>query len=303
MGYFTVTTTTARLSAGIKKKTTGKRSVRGTVLKVVKGVTKDITIYNTMLGRGSYSKVFVGQEDSGRYCAVKVIDVTRGEFSKTARAEEKSLTTLNHSNIVKLYGTHSDGKEAYLFLERIEGSDLWKVRQSRQLTEKQVLDIFTQVLEALEHCHSHSISHRDLKAENLILEPSGKVKLIDFGLSAHYPDSPVSTESVGSPFYMSVEAINNLPYNPFISDIWSLGVVLYLLVTGNFPFLADTFDDLAIEMNTSEVKYPDSMSPDLVDLLQRLLEKNPEKRISIPQIKNHSWILSMNVESDLEIEL
>lgn len=304
MGYFTVTSSSPspRPSGGIRKNTSG-RSVRGKVIKVVKGVTKDITIFDTILGRGSYSKVFVGQDDTGRYCAVKVIDITRVEFSKTAKAEETSLNLLNHSNIVKLYGTYLEGRQAYLFLERIEGSDLWKVSQSRQLTGKQVLDIFSQVVEALEHCHSKSIAHRDLKLENLILEPTGKVKLIDFGLSAQYPNSQLEVESVGSPFYMAAEVLNATPYNPFISDIWSLGVVLYLLATGNFPFPADTFDELVQVVNTDEVDYPDSLSSELIDLIRRLLEKNPEKRITIPQIKSHAWFsLLMNVESDQETD-
>jgi serine/threonine protein kinase len=272
-----------KVVGGVRK--TMVRRASGRMHKVINGKV----ISTIVLGRGSYSKVFSGEDECGRQFAVKVTEHCSYEFSKTVSAEETSLRVLTHKNIVKFYESCKEGKFTYLFLEKIDGQDLWKFIQKRLPSEDEVREIFSQIILAVEHCHSHNISHRDIKLENLLLEPSGTVKLIDFGLSAKFAN-PIDTDYVGSPFYMCMQKINKQPHNPFLSDIWSLGVVLYVLNTGNFPYLADCLPDLAFAIENDDIDYPDSMSAELVDLLKRLLEKDPSQRSGFKEIKDHRWM-------------
>lgn len=298
MGYQTSTAGTLSplqklFQAGIKKRAKRIAAEYGTH-RMVKGTI----VTNTQLGRGAYSTVYQGKDDSGRAVAVKVTQITRIEDTKTVKAEEYSLRVLSHKNIVRLYDSHAEATRAYLFLEKVEGQDLWRLIRSQRLTEHEVFHIFRQAVDAVEHCHANLFCHRDVKLENFILDDEGGLKLIDFGLAAHF-DSPYSTECVGSPYYMSPEVINNMPHNPFLSDIWSLGVVLYHLATRKFPYPADTFDELKYIIDVGEVDYPSSMSEELADMIRGMLEKQPERRLSFDQIKQHPWAVAMLAETDV----
>lgn len=254
----------------------------------------NISIDGAMLGKGAYARIYLGTHVvSGENVAVKVVDHAKAHASKN---EISALSELQHPNIVRLYAHANDNQHDYLLLEYVAGDDLGKRLESRgSLSEDEAKQLFKQLVDVMVYCHSKSIAHHDIKPQNLILDLSKKLKLIDFGLAVYQPNPQELCEVFsGSPLYMAVEVLNQLPYNPFVADIWSMGILLYELLCNELPWNATTLEELVEQVSFQEWKLPEdvALSPQLVDLLQRLLVKDPTQRITLEEILIHPWMVS-----------
>jgi serine/threonine protein kinase len=158
------------------------------------------------------------------------------------------------------------------------------------VSENQARHYFAQIISVLEYLHGERrVCHRDVKSENMLLDRHNNIRVIDFGLSNQFTAShPLLTSACGSPPYVSPEMAKGKPYSQ-PSDIWSAGVLLYSITTGIFPFDDDNLQALLRKIVTQEVVYPSFLSPSLIDLLRRMLTKDPELRITLPEIREHDW--------------
>jgi serine/threonine protein kinase len=168
------------------------------------------------------------------------------------------------------------------------------VTSNGRLSEKDSRKFFRQIVSGLSHIHDSNVVHRDLKLENILLDKNRNVLISDFGLGRTF--DPESTENMmtfcGTPNYAAVELVMGNPYNGIKSDIWSLGVILYILVTGQRPFVGPTVGILYKRIMSLEYEKPNYLSEDIMDLFAKIFVKDPKKRIDMESIRNHPWICS-----------
>jgi len=267
----------------------------------------DIAILE-LLGTGAYAKVYLGKQiKSGALVAVKVIDISQPHKRKSVEVELQALRLLNHENIVKLHKVVQQREVASMVLEYLPEPDLLThLNECGVFTEADAIILMTQLVDAIRHCHEAGIAHHDIKPENISYDKVSKtVKLFDFGLSiAHRDGNQPCTCFSGSPLYLPPEVINAVPYDPFSADIWGLGVLLYELLTNAVPYEAQTWDELVKEVNDPDyrIHFPSFFSPELVELLTLMLDKNPETRISLEEIQRHPWMTHIDVCSSSDSE-
>lgn len=177
--------------------------------------------------------------------AIKVLDKEQlRDNLENILAEIATLNTLDHPNIVKYYETYNDEKKIFLVMEYVTGEPLYEKisnAENQAFTEKQVAGYIISLLHAINHCHALDICHRDVKPDNIMIMSDDTVKLIDFGMAA-VSHAKELTETAGTPFYMAPEVIKH-QYGKQ-SDIWSIGIILYTLVSGYFPFQGEDIEDL-----------------------------------------------------------
>jgi serine/threonine protein kinase len=154
---------------------------------------------------------------------------------------------------------------------------------------------FGQLLTAVEYIHSQRLAHRDLTLENVMLDMNGKVRLCDFGMAIHVPVGSdfIQTELKGTPVYFSPEMLSSSSYNPFKADIWALGVLLFRLIFSVFPFSSENVVEQQQLIVHNRPAYPAGASPQLIDLLSKMLMKNPDERITLEGIWGHQWMVGI----------
>ena len=201
------------------------------------------------------------------------------------------LKMLCHPNISQLYETLSTIHNFYIIMEYIEGGDLFEyISNNKYLSEIESCIFFRQLISSVEYLTKLNISHRDIKPENILLDSEKKnIKLIDFGLSNFIVKNEKLKSSCGSPCYASPEMISGKPYNGIYTDIWSCGIVLYCMLVGALPFDDEDIHILYQQIRDGKFYLPSTLSNEAIDLLKKLLIVDPEKRISIEDIKKHSW--------------
>jgi len=247
-----------------------------------------------LLGEGSFGKAYLATVDNEdkKYVIKQVIMEGMTDQEKRETFNEASiLKRLDHPNIIKFKEVFMQRKpkEALnIVTEYADGGDLEQkieAQKKKPFPETQILDYFTQICLALQHLHKKHIIHRDLKGGNVFLMQSGYVKLGDFGIAKGLKTSKEKAQTtVGTPYYLSPEIINNKPYDTK-SDIWSLGILLYQMMTFKMPFNAQSLPLLSIKINRGVYSPPPSVySAELRDILKRCLSQDPEKRPSINDI-------------------
>jgi len=175
--------------------------------------------------------------------------------------------------------------------EYIKGGDLIDYVQERtRLKEEDAAKLFRQLLTAIQWCHYKGIAHRDIKLENIMMASKTCLKLIDFGLSQFVKPNTVFNNFVGSVIYTAPEIFRGEEYNGFTADVWSCGVVLYAMVTGEFPWEGATSKDHAKHIAAGHWIEPTTISVECLDLLKSILTKHPQDRFSIHEILNHPWM-------------
>jgi serine/threonine protein kinase len=162
------------------------------------------------------------------------------------------------------------------------------------MSENEARKIFQQIIFGLEYLHAHTVSHRDLKLENILLDEDKNVKIADFGLSTIMKDGIFLYSSCGSPNYAAPELINGKYYNGALIDIWSCGVILYTLLVGSLPFDEEHIPKLYEKIRAVKYAMPPTLNDSAKDLLFRILQGDPLNRITIPEIKKHAWF-NMNI--------
>ena len=247
----------------------------------------------TQLGEGSSGILYKAFDPPlERHVALKVLreeHLKNEEFVRRFLKEGKVIARLSHPNIVTVYEVQLEREPIYIVMELLEGRSLDKVVREETLPLRQIVGIGIDVAKALGYAHSKGIVHRDIKPSNIILSPHGEVKLTDFGI-AQVADTSAAEKTqlgvvMGTPLYMSPEQISSRPLDGR-SDLYSLGAVLYELITGHCPFKADNlatlFRSIAEEMPAIPERSDDSLKPEQVaafyQIIMRCLNKNPDER-------------------------
>ncbi|KAI8066148.1 kinase-like domain-containing protein [Thamnidium elegans] len=254
------------------------------------------------LGRGSMGKVKLAINiETNKEVAVKIVSRTVNskaknttEISREIRTirESSMMTLLDHPFIASVQEMVLMDDYYYLFMEYVDGGQLLDyVISHGRLKEKHARLFSRQIASALDYCHRNSIVHRDLKVENILISKNGNIKIIDFGLSNLFsPRSHLST-FCGSLYFAAPELLKGKLYTGPEIDVWSFGVVIYVLVCGKVPFDDSTVGGLHGKVRNGFVDYPSHLSSDLKDMLRRMLVSDPIKRASMSEIIVHPWMM------------
>ena len=244
--------------------------------------------------------------DSGQQVAIKIIrnsSLANSEKLKKVKLEVKILSTFSHPHIMHVYELIESQDGIYIVMEYIPGGELYDSLISRErYTEHEARTLFQQLLYALQYCHAHGVVHRDIKLENIMLDEHGDVKLIDFGLANYVRDGTFLTTSCGSVNYAAPEILSGEPYSGPEVDIWSAGIVLFILQTGYLPFDDNNLSTLFTKIKNSDYELPPILSGESADLIGRMLNPDPVNRISLSQILKHPWFC-INIPNHLTFQL
>ena len=254
------------------------------------------------LGEGSFGKAFLCEKDSdGSLCVIKQILIEGMNEKEKADVlnESNILAKLDHPNIIKFYDVFESKKPKHMInivTEYADGGDLSEKIKERKnkngnFTESEILDYFTQICLAIRHIHEKKIIHRDLKSGNIFLMKNGFVKLGDFGIAKNFQRTIDKAKTmVGTPYYLSPEMIESKPYDSK-SDIWSLGVLLYEMMTFKMPFNANSLASLIIKITRGNyIPPPVIYTKDLRELVSKCLTLDPKNRPTIKEILGMPFI-------------
>ncbi|KAM9348904.1 serine/threonine-protein kinase 36 [Symphorus nematophorus] len=246
-----------------------------------------------LVGEGSFGRVYKGRKRfTGQVVALKFMPKL-GRSEKELRSLKREIDImrgLQHPNIVQLFDSFETDTEVVVVTEYAEGQLFQILEDDGNLPENQVREIACQLVSALYYLHSHRILHRDMKPQNILLGKSGVVKLCDFGFARAMSVSTLVLTSIkGTPLYMSPELVEEKPYD-HTADLWSLGCILYELHTGAPPFYTNSIFHLVQLIVRDTIKWPDTMSDSCTSFLKGLLTKDPQKRLSWPDLLHHPFV-------------
>ncbi|KAK4436459.1 CBL-interacting protein kinase [Sesamum alatum] len=249
-----------------------------------------------LLGKGTFAKVYYGRNlQTGESVAIKVIDKEKvlkvGLINQTKR-EIAVMRLIKHQNVMQLYEVMATKTKIYFVIEFAKGGELFNKVKKGKLKESTARKYFQQLISAVSFCHNRGVYHRDLKPENLLLDENGTLKVSDFGLSAlsdsKRQDGLLHT-TCGTPAYVAPEVIGRKGYDGAKADIWSCGVILFVLLSGYLPFHDPNLIEMYRKISRAEYKCPPSFPPQVRRLLSRILDPNPQTRISIEEIMENPW--------------
>ncbi|KAJ4746548.1 CBL-interacting protein kinase 9 [Rhynchospora pubera] len=282
------------------KRVTSKRVTSGATKKMSRGQSSRTCVGKYELGRtlgeGTFAKVkFARNTQNGEAVAIKIIDrdkVLRHKMADQIKTEIKSMKLIKHPNVVQLHEVLASRTKIYMVIDFVDGGELFdKIVKQRHLTEDEARKYFQQLIDAIDYCHSRGVYHRDLKPENLLLDSHGVLKVSDFGLSAlaYVREDGLLRTACGTPNYVAPEVLSDKGYDGRASDIWSCGVILFVLLAGYLPFEAAYLPDLYKKIHSAKFKSPHWFSSDVKMLIHQILDPNPKTRINIEQIKDDNW--------------
>ncbi|XP_029932603.1 serine/threonine-protein kinase MARK2 isoform X7 [Myripristis murdjan] len=256
------------------------------------------------IGKGNFAKVKLARHVlTGKEVAVKIIDKTQLNSSSLQKLfrEVRIMKLLNHPNIVKLFEVIETDKTLYLVMEYASGGEVFDYLVAHgRMKEKEARAKFRQIVSAVQYCHQKCIVHRDLKAENLLLDADMNIKIADFGFSNEFTLGNKLDTFCGSPPYAAPELFQGKKYDGPEVDVWSLGVILYTLVSGSLPFDGQNLKELRERVLRGKYRIPFYMSTDCENLLKKFLILNPSKRGSLEQIMRDRWMNVGHEEEELK---
>lgn len=263
-----------------------------------------------LLGHGNFAKVYHGRNlETGMSVAIKVIDkkkVMKVGMMNHIKREISVMRLIKHPNVVQLHEVMASKTKIYFVLEYVKGGELFDKVAKGKLKEDAVKKYFKQLISAISFCHSRGVYHRDLKPENLLLDDEGNLKVSDFGLSAlaetKRQDGLLHT-SCGTPAYVAPEVIVQQGYDGAKADIWSCGVVLFVLLAGFLPFHDSNLMEMYRKIARAEFKFPKSFPTEAKSLVAKILDPNPITRISAASILEHSWFKTGLVSEPRKLEI
>nr|XP_043609798.1 CBL-interacting protein kinase 18 [Erigeron canadensis] len=262
-----------------------------------------------LLGQGTFAKVYYARNlVTGQSVAIKVIDkekVSRVGLVDQIKREISIMKLVRHPNILQLYEVMATKSKIYFALEYAKGGELFDKVANGKLKEQTARKYFHQLINAVDFCHSRGVYHRDLKPENLLLDENENLKVSDFGLSAlaesKRQDGLLHT-TCGTPAYVAPEVITRKGYDGDKADVWSCGVILYVLLAGYLPFHDSNLVEMYRKIGRSEFKFPSWVQPEARKLLLKILDPNPVKRITIPKIKENSWFKKGSISEEQNLD-
>jgi serine/threonine protein kinase len=246
------------------------------------------------LGTGKFGRVYLAREKRTHFIvALKVLyksQLQKAGVEHQLRREIEIQSHLRHPNILRLYGYFYDQTRVYIILEYASNGELFKLlRQNDRFDEPTAARYIVKLCDAIAYCHSKHVIHRDIKPENILIGASGELKIGDFGWSVHAPASRRTT-LCGTLDYLPPEMIEGHEHDESV-DIWSLGVLLYEFLVGSPPFEAPGQKDTCQRIKRVDLKFPDFVSVPARDLIQRLLQHDPSRRMPLAEVALHPLVL------------
>jgi serine/threonine protein kinase len=255
-------------------------------------------IIGETLGKGTFGKVKLGiYLPTKDKMAVKILEKSKmkdnDDFERVIR-EMQIIQQFNNENVIKVYEILEDKEKYYIIMEYCEEGELFNyIVKKKRLTEEEAAFFFYQIINGLESIHNLNIVHRDLKPENLLLNKEKKLKIIDFGLSNFFSlDGDLLSTPCGSPCYASPEMVAGRKYKGFMIDIWSTGIILYAMICGYLPFEDPDNEKLFLKILECNLTFPNYVSTLVKDIIKKILNTDPEKRLTINEIKKHPFYLT-----------
>ena len=244
-----------------------------------------------LLGQGSYAKVYLGESVlCGRKVAIKKYE--KSGLKKKSSAERvfteiEILRKMHHPNIIQFLEIFENQMYIFIIMEYGDGGDLLNhLKNSGRFSEESYRNIMQQIIDGLSYIHAKGILHRDIKLDNIILTSDRKVKICDFGISRRMEPNTSVYEHIGTPAYLAPEIIMEEGYSGFAADIWSLGVMSFMAMTGNVPFKGSTIDELHEAILKKSVTFParPQLSAKMKRAIRGMLDKDPERRLGLTQV-------------------
>ena len=286
-----------------------KYAIKNRAISMDNSISNITTLSNKQLFNGKLEDYLITKElGKGSYAVVKLAKhrVTKEKFAikiytkeslldpqkrNTVKNEINILKQLNHINIMKLYEVIDSSKYLYLVLEYIKGISLLDVIKEEKfhfIEQRRAIKLFLQIVKGISYCQSKNINHRDIKLENILVIKNDIIKIIDFGFAVKGNRDTYQKLFCGTPSYMPPEIVNKEKYIAQCSDVWSLGVLLYAMLYGRFPFQGKDDKKLFELINKGEVKFPEDIivSENIKNLLKKILNVNPKLRPSPEEIIN-----------------
>lgn len=249
-----------------------------------------------LLGQGTFGKVYYARSSvTNQSVAIKAIDkskVTRIGEAERIKREILVMKLARHPNVIHLFEVMATKTKIYFVMEYAKGGELFNKVAKGKLKEEVAHRYFKQLINAVDYCHSKGVYHRDIKPENILLDENGNLKVSDFGLSALVESKEhdiLLHTTCGTPAYVAPEVIKRKGYDGAKADIWSCGIVLFVLLAGYLPFHDSNLIEMYRKISKAELKCPSWFKPEVCRLLSDMLNPNPESRISIAKIKEYSW--------------
>ena len=252
------------------------------------------------IGTGGFSRcLLVKNKTTGIEYACKELPKKKLSDYEGLMREVNLMIKLDHPNIIKLYEVYENDKNIYLIMELCTGGELFdriveNTENGVQFTEKQAANLFKQMMSAINYCHKNGIVHRDLKPENLLYlnkDKNSPIKVIDFGMSKRFDSKHFMSEKVGTAYYISPEVLNG-KYDEKC-DIWSAGVILYIIICGYPCFNGDDDDEIFAAIQKGKINFPspewDNISNDAKELIKKMC-CSPNKRLTAEQVLNETWV-------------
>jgi len=268
-----------------------------------------------LLGQGSFAKVYHARNlETSENVAIKAMEkqkIFEVGMIKQIKREISVMRLVRHPYIVRLYEVMASKSKIYIVMEYVKGGELFKrVAKKGKLKEEEARKYFQQLISAVDYCHSQGVYHRDLKPENLLVDENGDLKVCDFGLSAlpeQFRQDGLLHTACGTPAYVAPEIITMKGYDGVKADIWSCGIILFVLRAGYLPFQDSNLMALYKKIYKGEFKCPPWFSSELRGLVLRLLDHNPRTRITVPQLMEVPWFQRgfkpPKVDNDVDVGL
>lgn len=260
------------------------------------------------LGKGTFAKVYYARSlITNQAVAIKVVDkekILKVGLMDQVKREISVMRMVRHPNIIHLYEVLATKTKIYFVIEYAKGGELFNKVAKGKLKEDIARKYFQQLINALDFCHSRGVYHRDIKPENLLLDENDNLKISDFGLSAlaesKRQDGLLHT-TCGTPAYVAPEVINRKGYDGVKADVWSCGVVLYVLLAGYLPFHDSNLMEMYRKIGKAEFRCPNWFSPEARRLLSKMLDPNPNTRISLAKVRESSWFKKGSKSKEKEV--
>ncbi|KAG6629496.1 hypothetical protein CIPAW_14G089100 [Carya illinoinensis] len=261
------------------------------------------------IGEGTFAKVkFARNAETGEPVALKILDKEKVLKHKMAEQIEREIATMKlikHPNVIRLYEVMGSKTKIFIVMEFVTGGELFdKIVNHGRMREDEARRYFQQLINAIDYCHSRGVYHRDLKPENLLLDAYGNLKVSDFGFSAlsqQVRDDGLLHTSCGTPNYVAPEVLNDRGYDGTTADLWSCGVILFVLLAGYLPFDDSNLMNLYKKISAAEFNCPPWLSFNAMKLITRILDPNPitehhvtEKKEEQPAAMNAFDLISMS---------
>jgi len=244
------------------------------------------------IGDGGTSKVYLGYDEELKIdCAIKEIPLGNEIDANIIEREIRIMKSFNHPNIVKLYRVYKTKRCYYMIMELCEGGELFDLVDSNGALDENIARFYFQnLIDALDYIHSKNTAHRDLKPENILVSADGHIKIIDFGLANTFTSSNRFLKTrCGTPNYVAYEVLYEEEYSGEKADIWGAALVLYVMLSAKLPFEDTTLDLVVKKISTLDLTFGENMPPAAVDLIKRIIVREPDARPTIREIREDPW--------------